>query len=710
MRVSQIRQRESFQRSPRWPAVAIAVAILLLVQPAAGAAGFGSLRVRSNLGQPLQAEIDLIGITEQEGQHLAVRLASAEAYQRAGLTYNPIVSTLRASLVRSSDGGYVVRIRSAQPIGEPIVDILVDLTWGSGRLSRAYTFLLDPAGPANTVQVAAPAAVVQAAAPTAAASVPAPATASRSRAPVPPASLPTARPARQTRQAARPQPAAPAAPAADTAPGRTYTVRRGDSLYDIASNAVPGQDAASLNRTLLALHHDNPGAFVGGNINRLRVGSVLKLPPAVNTLIVSVRESRQEGAEQTAGLAGDRSRAADADAVRQRAGSGPARMRDQAASPAGVVPAAEDPALKAMESRVAELEKNLTEMQRQLALKNEELARLAAATAAAPMAASTPAPSTGAPASAPVAQVPAPIAPAAPIEAATVAPAPVAEASAPAAAPGNTPAAVRPHARQASWFWSLLGNPMVLGLVALLGGWAVYRRSQPKPERAHGFQNSLLSREHTVLANANSLFGPAGAQNIDTAQHSVFGADFRVGGGGDNNDVDPIAEADVYIAYGRDVQAEEILRETLVQQPERMAIRFKLLDIYANRQDAQGFQSVAEDLLARVGAASPEWAEAAALGRTIDPDNPLYLTVQGDTLPAQAQVQAQAAPEPVAPVPQPEADTAAAEAPEAAEAAEAAETDDLPRPSTALVPQDPDTAPSAPSAKTPPSADLELLP
>ncbi|WP_412771111.1 FimV/HubP family polar landmark protein [Ralstonia solanacearum] len=346
-------------------------------------------------------------------------------------------------------------------------------------------------------------------------------------------------------------------------------MRRGDSLYDIASNAVPGQDAASLHRTLLALHHDNPGAFVGGNINRLRVGSVLKLPPAVNTLIVSVREARQEGAAQTTGLAGDRSRAAaDADAARQRVGSGPARMRDLAASPAGVEPAAEDPALKAMESRVAELEKNLTEMQRQLALKNEELAKLAAAAAAAQMAASTPAPSTRAPASAPAAQAPAPIAPAAPIEAETVAPAPVAKASAPATAPANAPATVRPHARQTSWFWSLLGNPMVLGLVALLGGWAVYRRSQPKPERAHGFQNSLLSREHTVIANANSLFGPAGAQNINAAQHSVFGGDFRVGGG-DNNDVDPIAEADVYIAYGRDVQAEEILREALVQQPER---------------------------------------------------------------------------------------------------------------------------------------------
>nr|WP_247709272.1 hypothetical protein [Ralstonia solanacearum] len=109
------------------------------------------------------------------------------------------------------------------------------------------------------------------------------------------------------------------------------------------------------------------------------------------------------------------------------------------------------------------------------------------------------------------------------------------------------------------WFWSLLGNPMVLGLVALLGGWAVYRRRQPKPEQAHGFQNSLLSQEHTVIANANSLFGPAGAQNINVAAQRVRG-DFRVGGG-DNNDVDPIAEADVYIAYGRDVQAEEILRE-----------------------------------------------------------------------------------------------------------------------------------------------------
>jgi len=132
------------------------------------------------------------------------------------------------------------------------------------------------------------------------------------------------------------------------------------------------------------------------------------------------------------------------------------------------------------------------------------------------------------------------------------------------------------------------------------------------------------------MAGANSLFGAAGGQSVDTSQHSVFGADFRIGGGNESNEVDPIAEADVYIAYGRDVQAEEILREALEQHPERQAIRLKLMEIYANRQDAHGFQTIAEEMLAQVGAASPEWAEAAAMGRKFDPANPLYLTVQGD--------------------------------------------------------------------------------
>ncbi|MGA4285312.1 FimV/HubP family polar landmark-like protein TapV [Ralstonia nicotianae] len=686
MRVSQYRRRESSHRSPRWSAVAIAAASLLLIQPAAHAAGFGALHVRSSLGQPLQAEIDLSGVTEEEAQNLVAKLASPDAYQRAGLTYNPIVSTLRASLVRQSGGSYVVRVISAQPVAEPFVDILVDLTWASGRVSRAYTFLLDPAGSSNTPRNFAPTPVVQATTPGVVDSTPAPVAA----APQAPAAAPrAARPARQA--AARPQ--ADAA-AAEPSSGAGYTVQRGDSLYDVASNAVQGQDGVSLDQMLLALYRNNPKAFIGGNINRLRTGSVLTVPSAAEAQKVSSREARREVVAQTSGFAGYRSRlataaeanaATDTDSARQQSGSVSARVQDQATPSASerdelrlskadrtgkaAVTAgaraeelvAKEHALKEMESRVAQLEKNLSEMQHLIEVKNAELAKAAAAK---PAAGAAPSPATAAPAvtaanapapsasaSATPAQAPAAAAssaetassatatagasaPAAATPAA--ASAPVAEASAPAAAPRKAPVVVAPQppAEEESFFSSLLGNPMALGLgglvVALAGGLAVYRRRQQKPEQAHGFQDSLLSQESTVMAGANSLFGAAGGQSIDTSQHSVFGADFRIGGGNESNEVDPIAEADVYIAYGRDVQAEEILREALEQHPERQAIRLKLMEIYANRQDAHGFQTIAEEMLAQVGAASPDWAEAAALGRKFDPANPLYLTVQGD--------------------------------------------------------------------------------
>jgi len=297
VRVSQYRRRETSHRSPTWSAVAIAAASLLLIQPAAHAAGFGALHVRSSLGQPLQAEIDLTGVTAEEAQNLVAKLATPDAYSRAGLTYNPIVSSLRASLERQSNGNYVVRLRSTQPVAEPFVDVLVDLNWASGHVSRAYTFLLDPVGSSNTAQNFAPTPVVQATTPGAAESVaPAPAAQPQAAAPAtaPASTAPARQPRAATRQAARPQQAAPAASAPDATPGGSYTVQRGDSLYDIASTASQGQDAVSLDQMLLAMYRNNPNAFIGGNINRLRTGSVLKVPSQADAQKVSPREARRE--------------------------------------------------------------------------------------------------------------------------------------------------------------------------------------------------------------------------------------------------------------------------------------------------------------------------------------------------------------------------------------------------------------------------------
>jgi pilus assembly protein FimV len=89
-------------------------------------------------------------------------------------------------------------------------------------------------------------------------------------------------------------------------------------------------------------------------------------------------------------------------------------------------------------------------------------------------------------------------------------------------------------------------------------------------------------------------------------------------------EVDPIAEADVYMAYGRDAQAEEILREALQKDPNRMPVHAKLLEIYAKRNDTRSFEQSALKLKNLTNGSGPDWDKAAALGRSIDPANALY--------------------------------------------------------------------------------------
>lgn len=94
-------------------------------------------------------------------------------------------------------------------------------------------------------------------------------------------------------------------------------------------------------------------------------------------------------------------------------------------------------------------------------------------------------------------------------------------------------------------------------------------------------------------------------------------------------DPDPLAEADVYLAYGRDLQAEEILREAMRDTPERLAIRTKLLEIYAKRRDVKGFEILAKQLHAATNGRGKDWARAQELGRAISPGNPLYERIEG---------------------------------------------------------------------------------
>jgi len=133
-----------------------------------------------------------------------------------------------------------------------------------------------------------------------------------------------------------------------------------------------------------------------------------------------------------------------------------------------------------------------------------------------------------------------------------------------------------------------------------------------------GFSDSISADEFS----ANSLFGTTGGQSVDT----MTGASTQITtiSEATPTEVDPIAEAEVYIAYGRETQAEEILREALKRQPERQAIRLKLLEIFSGRKDTVAFSQMAREMHDMTGGLNEEWSRVVSMGAALDPDNPLY--------------------------------------------------------------------------------------
>ncbi len=632
-----------------------------LVFSNAYAAGLGKLTVLSSLGQPLRAEIELTAVSKDEVGALTAKLASAEAYRQANIDFHPALMTLRFGVEQRGDRQFI-RLSSSQPLNEPFVDMLLELSGPNGRLVREYTFLLDPAD-LRTTQSAqvAPTPVPESAAPAAQ-----PRTAQAESAPASRAASPArVQRAEPAPRAARPAPA-PVEAGADASQGE-YRVRNGDTLARIANQVKPS--GVSLDQMLVALYQSNPDAFVGNNMNRLKAGQILSVPEADKARSISAAEARGIVVAQSADfnnyrnkLAGQVASAApqkSAESKQTAGGKITAKVEEKATpaseskdklklsnaqpAPAGAAdktgPAtqedkiAREKAIADANSRVKELEKNVTELQKLLEVKNKALAdqqKQADAAATKPAAPAAPAAVEQKPAEAKV-EKPAEVKPAEVKSAESNAEKPAQPAAppvsaAPAPAP-EKPKAVTPPPAPApeppSFFDELLGNPMVLpgigALLVALGALGVYRARRQKQSKQ--FEDSIITDSSL---KANSLFGSTGGQSVDTS-NSVFNSSFAPSASQlDTNEVDPVAEADVYIAYGRDAQAEEILKEALRTQPDRHAVRVKLLEIYSNRKDLRAFEVLATELYGLTKGEGDDWAQAASMGAAIDPNNPLY--------------------------------------------------------------------------------------
>ncbi|HTR56904.1 MAG TPA: FimV/HubP family polar landmark protein [Casimicrobiaceae bacterium] len=661
------------------------------------ALGLGRLTVDSALGQPLSARVELTAAQKDELDTLQAKIAEPSVYRDNNVQYPPGVARARVSVEQGPNNSYYLKVATPQALNEPFIDLIVEVNWATGRVVRNYTFLLDPPGAGETQAVE----------------------------PVAPVRGAERAPARRAAESVA-GPRAGAGGAGDN----TYTVKRGDTLSKIAKEYKPAD--VTLEQMLVALFRSNESAFDGKNMNRLRSGQILNIPPADQPGLVGKSEATQvvrvqaadwrayrdrvaaaaptTGAEPTRQAAGGRiSTAVEEKGAAPQAGKDQLKVSREAGKGvgAGVAQAedtaAKDRALREANSRIAELESTLKNMQKAVELKSQTMADMqkqadagkgakgvepsksgtttaGAAPVAPPATAQAPAAQTPAPAAqAPATAAPSASSPTAPVTSAG-APTPQAKApettatetkptetKAPEAAP-SVPATeakapdaqaaeskvspAQPKATKAkaapppppSFIDDLYANTPTwaigAGALVLLGGIAsiiVTRR-----RKTTKFEDSIISGTDI---KTNTVFGSTGGGVVNTGDNSLASDFSREGLGNiDTDEVDPIAEAEVYLAYGRDAQAEEILKEALKKDPQRQEIYLKLLEIHAQHNKPSAFETVASELYSVSGGQGEVWQKAMALGRQLDPNNPMFTEGAG----AAAFAAAAAEPKPVA--------------------------------------------------------------
>ena len=600
------------------------LATLLATALGAQAAGLGKLTVYSGIGQPLNAEVALTA-TQAELNSLSARLAPHEAFKDAGIDFMPALSGLRFSVAKMPNGQAVLKLTSDRPLDEPFLHFLVELNWSSGRMMREYTFLLDPP---ELLRAAKPASVV---------------------APAMPAT--TALPAGQVVQQ-KPVPPAAAKPRTESAAAGEYQVKRGDTLSKIAREVK--SESVSLDQMLVALFDGNRDAFDGNNMNRLRSGKILRMPDpeqaakvdpaAARKLVIgqagefnAYRRQLAEAAGAAPAVAESAPRQQVSGAIKpqveERVPATPAKdklevSRTEPAKTAKTVGGsgleedliARDKALREAADRIAQLETNIENLKRLVEIKSQAGAKLQQERQAA-----VPKPAEAQPAPVPQAEKPAEK-PAAEIVAAkpAEAPVPAAEPAKPAepvpaaavTAPEKKPAAPPPPPPEPNF---VEDNPELVygggGLLALLLGYFGYsswrRKKQAALEEAHAEEPfaqdvrvspvvAIASTEETANGEISiqSNFGESGALTAEEI-------------------VDPVAEADVLMAYGRDRQAEEILQEGMKTDPARTAIHMKLLELYSKQENLSQFETVATELHKQNNGRGAEWDKALSMAHAL---------------------------------------------------------------------------------------------
>ncbi len=690
--------------------IGVWIASLLLILPSAAMAlGLGKIELKSALNQPLDGEIPLLSVRAKDLEHLKVKLASSTDFKRAGIERPYFLSRINFEIVENNKK-YTVKLTSKDSIQEPFLNFLVEVRWSNGKMLREFTVLLDPPVTANSYQKPG-AKVAQEAAKKAPAKItkkptkPKKKTASKGVGVSKRPKFTTTSSKTSKRKSSKSQSGA--------ASGK-YSVKRGQTLWKIARK-VRDKDTQSVEQMMMALYKNNPEAFSKNNINSLLAGRVLDLPSDEQVQQLNDSQAKLAVRDQARAWRKGLSSPSTGKAGKAKKGGAKAKSAttkvkpkskgrieivapsdetvtgDKSVQASGKVDAKDDKEISRLRSELAAAQKAVEEqksknddmqnsvsdmqgkiksLERLLALKDQEMAKLQSKIAGGEQpAVEVVAEEVEVKVQEPEAKgeevkpeeaklegtkleetkpVTEPAQEQKPEEVEKAEQEPVEEAK-----PEQLPveskrpepkAPVMPTDVKAEVKSTLMDDPkiwaiasgVILALLILV--WIIirsmFRRGEITDEEldAHGVSTVITSVESdddeasvSVAEKTESQPEPQSEKQEEQVEDEEDYAEVFEEEESEEDEPAIIREADVYVAYGRTAQAVEKLEKAISENPENCKIRYKLLEVLAQSGEAEQFDKQAKAYFELINDPSDEsWLEIVEMGQKLSPESPLY--------------------------------------------------------------------------------------
>ena len=567
------------------------LAVFSLLVPASGhSLGIGDIKLHSALNQNLNAEVSLVVSAGENAADIKVNLAPREKFDAAGVPWSSFLSNIKFATVTSANGTVLIKLSSKEAVKEPFLDFLLEVSWPKGSLYREFTVLLDPPTAYSPVL-------------------------SRSETVESNSAVILQPQVKQNRQVS--------AERSLSVANEYGPTRRNDTLWKVAERAS-SQAGVSLEQMIIALYEENPHAFYKENIHALSAGKTLKIPKKERVLSVSKKQALAELNRQTNAWK-NRWAPAPIEAISDKKTMPDNQLKLVAPTAAEVpenvniapenapnkIDEAPSATLKAsdkevisvaspiadvLQSKITDLEKQLAMMQQIVALKDQQLAAIQNGAQVKSLAQAEPIQTTR----------------------------DQAETSKAKSVQTDSGSAPQPKPDTKSYYLSL---GVGMGTLSLLG-WFWWRQREPVEKTINPslFTSANVSKTPELKDYAFTSIDNEDANNADAVGVSPLFNEFTYGNfDADQGEIDPVSEADVYLAYGRYQQAEALMRDVIKDQPDRDECKLKLLEIYYSTENKSAFESYANEL-AVAGKKDDVvfWGKVTEMGRELCQDSPLF--------------------------------------------------------------------------------------